>query len=92
MNTNRETLRAARIGRIRALEQQHREAVETGDKIEAAAILAQARAIFEGFIEEEQQAVAGMKSRLDAETKLYELNLNGSIKRMKRWNLLQEES
>jgi hypothetical protein len=74
------------------LEQQHGEAVETGDKIEAAAILAQGETIYEGFIEEEQQAVASMKSRLDAETKLYELNLKGSIKRMQRRNLVREES
>jgi hypothetical protein len=91
MNMNRETLRAARISRIRALEQQHREAVETGDRIEAAAILAHGEAIYEGFIEEEQQAVAGMKSRVEAETKLYELNLKGTIKRMQRRNLCREE-
>ena len=92
MDTNRDARRAARIGRIRALEQQHREAVETGDKIEAAAILAQGETIYEGMIQEEQQAVANMKSRLDAETKLYELNLKGAIKRMQRRNLGQEES
>jgi hypothetical protein len=54
--------------------------------------LAQGETIYEGFVEEEQQAVAGMKSRLEAETKLYELNLKGSIKRMQRRNLVQEES
>jgi hypothetical protein len=92
MNMNREALRAARIGRIRALEEQHRERVETGDKLEAAAILAQGEAIYEGFIEEEQQAVASIKSRLDAESKLYELNLKGTIKRMQRKNFAQDES
>jgi hypothetical protein len=92
MEKNRDARRAARIDRIRALEQQHREAVETGDTIEAAAILAQGEALYEGIIEEEKRSIETIKIRFEAEAKLFELNLKATIKRMQRRNLEQEES
>jgi hypothetical protein len=86
MNTDREARQATIIGRMRALEQQHREAVEAGDKTQAGAIYAQGQALYEGAVEDEREALEAMITVLSAETTLYGLNLKGSLGRMQLRN------
>jgi hypothetical protein len=82
MTTNREARQGVLLARMREIEGQHREAVETGDKTQAEAHYAQGMALCEEAVREEREAIARMTELATAKATLYELNLKGSLRRM----------
>lgn len=91
MDTKNEARRAARIRRMRALEEEHREALNRMIKRWQKRFM-QGQALYIGAKQEEQEAMEAIKTRLSAETALYVLNLKGTISRMQRRNHTQEEN
>lgn len=91
MNMDRDSRHGALLARMREIEAQHREAVESGDKTQAEALYAQGEALYDGAVKEEQEAIEGIAALLRSKAKLFELNLKGSVSRMQRHGLSLEE-
>lgn len=82
MTTDRESRQRALLARMREIEGQHREAVETGDKTVAEALYAQGEALCESALREEQEATDRMALLATARAKSFEANLKAAVKRM----------
>jgi hypothetical protein len=91
MNIDRESRQGALVARMREIEGQYREAVESGDKTLAEALYAQGETLFAGAMKEEQEAIERITSLLQSKAKLFELNLKGSVSRMQRHGQSLEE-
>lgn len=86
MDTEQDAYYEKITGRMKALEAEHRAAVESGDKTQAQTLLAKSKALYMDGLEGTKKVMGAVKATAEAKATLFELGLKAATRRMERLN------